>query len=357
MQGKSAEGGYPGDGASKTQIASWMARRAAAAGVPRELPVMASLVESGLANLNQGDRDSVGFFQMRLGIWNRGAYRGYPEDAELQLKWFLDRAGEVKAARVGAGDSSFGSDPNTWGSWIADVERPAERYRGRYQEQLGAARELVGQRDARGSIPAGSASGAPGSQPAPISAAALAANAREIDAGAPAVASSSSSGEQAVGLAKRYLGRPYVWGGDSPASGFDCSGLVQYVYKQIGVALPRVTDQQFEVGTAVGRDELRTGDIVFFRDATGYIHHEGLYLGDGTFLHAPHTGDVIKVSSLDEPYYTEQFAGGRRVGGDAASIVADVDMTRRSAGEVAAARAHDVQTLPVLDPSAPRPGG
>jgi hypothetical protein len=133
---------------------------------------------------------------------------------------------------------------------------------------------------------------------------------------------------------------------------------VQYVYKQLGVELPRVTDQQFEVGQVVGRNELQTGDIVFFRDSTGYIHHEGLYLDDGRFLHAPHTGDVIKISSLDEPYYTEQFAGGRRIGeGAAAAVVHDIDMTRRSAGEIAAAREHDARVLPVLDPSAPRPGG
>ncbi|HEX8156374.1 MAG TPA: C40 family peptidase, partial [Solirubrobacteraceae bacterium] len=112
---------------------------------------------------------------------------------------------------------------------------------------------------------------------------------------------------------ERYLGQPYRWGGVTPQTGFDCSGLVQYAYGQAGVALPRVTDQQFAVGEPVGRAELRSGDIVFFRDATGYIHHEGMYLGDDRFLHAPHTGDVVKVSSLDEPYYAQQFAGGRRV--------------------------------------------
>jgi len=156
-------------------------------------------------------------------------------------------------------------------------------------------------------------------------------------------------------LAKQYLGDAYVWGGASPQTGFDCSGLVQYVYEQAGVQLPRVTHQQFEVGRPVGKNELRTGDIVFFRDATGYIYHEGLYLNDGRFLHAPSTGDVIKVSSIDEPYYAGQFAGARRVDGTAASIVEDIDMTRRDTGRVQAGREHDARVLPIIDPATARP--
>src|SRR6185503_9372155 len=76
--------GYPGDNASQAELAKWLAKQADAAGLPPELPVMASLVESGVKNLNFGDADSVGFFQMRVGIWNQGAYAGYPEKPELQ---------------------------------------------------------------------------------------------------------------------------------------------------------------------------------------------------------------------------------------------------------------------------------
>jgi cell wall-associated NlpC family hydrolase len=134
---------YPGDGATKEQFAAWLAARAQEAGLPPELPVMAALVESGLANLSGGHADSVGFFQMRVGIWDQGAYAGYPKDPELQAKWFIDHALEVKKARIAAGDANFGKDPSAWGNWIADIERPAEQYRGRYQLRLEEARGLL----------------------------------------------------------------------------------------------------------------------------------------------------------------------------------------------------------------------
>jgi hypothetical protein len=120
-----------------------MARQAQKAGLPPELPVMAALVESGLRNLNYGDADSVGFFQMRLSIWNQGEYAGYPQSAELQLKWFLDQAGDLQKKRLSDGVGGFGKDPNAFGNWIADVERPAAQYRGRYQLRLDEARKLI----------------------------------------------------------------------------------------------------------------------------------------------------------------------------------------------------------------------
>ncbi len=134
---------YPGNSASKAEVAQWMARQAKKAGIPPELPVMAGLVESGLRNINYGDADSVGFFQMRVGIWNRGEYAGYPEHAELQLKWFLDHAVALKERRLAEGMKSFGTDPMKFGDWIADVERPAAQYRGRYQLRLDEARSLI----------------------------------------------------------------------------------------------------------------------------------------------------------------------------------------------------------------------
>jgi hypothetical protein len=134
---------YPGDNATREQMAAWLANGARQRGLPPELPVMAALVESGLRNLNYGDADSVGLFQMRASVWNSGAYAGYGAKPELQLKWFLDHAEAVKAQRIAAGQPV--DDPRQYGDWIADVERPAEQFRGRYQLRLDEARALIEQ--------------------------------------------------------------------------------------------------------------------------------------------------------------------------------------------------------------------
>jgi cell wall-associated NlpC family hydrolase len=110
-----------------------------------------------------------------------------------------------------------------------------------------------------------------------------------------------------VGIAMQYLGVPYVWGGSSPR-GFDCSGLVSYVFAQIGVSLPHSSYAQFGMGTPVSISQLQPGDLVFFTGAS----HVGIYIGGGQFIHAPHTGDVVKISSLSG-YYSSNFAGGRRI--------------------------------------------
>jgi cell wall-associated NlpC family hydrolase len=110
-----------------------------------------------------------------------------------------------------------------------------------------------------------------------------------------------------VGIAMRYLGVPYVWGGSTPR-GFDCSGFAMYVFAQIGVSLPHSSYAQFNMGTPVSIGQLQPGDLVFFSGAS----HMGIYIGGGQFIHAPHTGDVVKISSLSG-YYSSAFVGGRRI--------------------------------------------
>lgn len=98
-----------------------------------------------------------------------------------------------------------------------------------------------------------------------------------------------------VSIAMQYLGVPYVWGGASPA-GFDCSGLVMYVYSQVGISLPHSAAAQYEAGTPISQSELAPGDLVFFGD--GGIEHVGIYIGGGSMIQAPYPGTVVQISPL-----------------------------------------------------------
>lgn len=107
-----------------------------------------------------------------------------------------------------------------------------------------------------------------------------------------------SLGQQVVANAKKYLNTPYKWGGSSPSEGFDCSGLVQYVYKQVGIQLNRTTYDQIKQGTPVSKNQLQVGDAIFFGSPSN-PHHVGLYMGNGQYIHAPQSNDVIKISNLN----------------------------------------------------------
>ena len=114
----------------------------------------------------------------------------------------------------------------------------------------------------------------------------------------------------AAGIAMQYLGVPYVWGGSSP-SGFDCSGLVVWVYGQMGISLPHYTGALWNVGVPVDRTDLQPGDLVFF-DGLGHV---GIYIGGDQFVHAPHTGTVVQISSLNDGWYGATYDGARRITG------------------------------------------
>jgi len=113
-----------------------------------------------------------------------------------------------------------------------------------------------------------------------------------------------------VGIAMQYLGVPYVYGGASP-SGFDCSGLVAYVYAQVGVSLPHYTVAQYNYSNSVSvsRSQLEPGDLVFFYG----LGHVGIYVGGGNFIHAPHTGSVVRIDSLNGGGYSSAYVGAKRI--------------------------------------------
>jgi cell wall-associated NlpC family hydrolase len=111
-----------------------------------------------------------------------------------------------------------------------------------------------------------------------------------------------------VGYAMQELGHAYVWGAAGPDV-FDCSGLVVWAYGQMGVSLPHSSYSLWNMGVYVSRDQLQPGDLVFF-DGLGHV---GIYIGGGQFIHAPHTGDVVKISNLNEGWYAAEYVGARRI--------------------------------------------
>lgn len=117
---------------------------------------------------------------------------------------------------------------------------------------------------------------------------------------------------RAIGL----VGTPYVWGGNTPSSGFDCSGLIKFVYNDAaGIHLPRTTAQMMQMqGKYVARNKLRSGDIVFFSTAGhGRVSHAGIYVGEGRFVHAPSSGGTVRLDSVDSKYWNKAYLQAKRV--------------------------------------------
>ena len=129
---------------------------------------------------------------------------------------------------------------------------------------------------------------------------------------APKAKPASDMGGIAARTAERFVGIPYRWGGNNVVDGMDCSGFVRAVYNLCGVNIPRTSREQYGTGEAVPRDDLQDGDLVFFGMSPEEINHVGIYVGKGRFVHAPRRGDDIKISGLEEVYFTKKYIGAKR---------------------------------------------
>lgn len=118
--------------------------------------------------------------------------------------------------------------------------------------------------------------------------------------------------DRLIRLSHEQLGTPYRYGGNSPAEGFDCSGLVHYVHARSGLSVPRSTRNQFRASTAVPLDAIRPGDLLFFRINDKKPSHVGIYTGHGRFIHAPSSGKTVSQASLSNPYWQARLIGAGR---------------------------------------------
>jgi peptidoglycan DL-endopeptidase CwlO len=195
---------------------------------------------------------------------------------------------------------------------VAEQRRLAEAARARVAREQA---ELRARAEARAREAEARAAATPKAAPAPATTAATpdppAPPPTTTAAAAPAapVAPAAVAGghPEAAAIALKYLGTPYQWGGATPASGFDCSGLVMYVYAQLGIQLPHYAAAQYGYGIPVARDQLQAGDLVFFDG----LSHVGIYIGGDEMVHAPETGDVVKITPLSQ--FGASYVGARRI--------------------------------------------
>jgi cell wall-associated NlpC family hydrolase len=145
------------------------------------------------------------------------------------------------------------------------------------------------------------------------------ARAQADEGGEPPAFAAASEGvlgqaQELVLRALSFIGVRYKWGGDSPDTGFDCSGLIRYVYHQVtGRSLPGNAREISEIGLRIDRSELRPGDLVFFNTLRRPFSHVGIYLGDARFVHAPSRGGHVEIVSMTDRYWQQRFNGARRL--------------------------------------------
>ena len=227
---------------------------------------------------------------------------------ELELRRARAEQVEVVAARA-AHKESIERKLAQRRSLLASIKDEIARIQARERARsLAIARQLQAQRAAE----AAAAQSAPqGAAPDAAPATAAAEASLGVSAATPEGVSVAPPARHGgvVGIAMQYLGIPYKWGGSSPSTGFDCSGFVMFVYAQVGVSLPHNAAAQYGHGTPVSKGELQPGDLVFFNG----LGHNGIYIGGGNFIHSPHTGDVVKISSLSQSWYASTWVGARRL--------------------------------------------
>ena len=169
-------------------------------------------------------------------------------------------------------------------------------------------------RGGTGAAPAGGASDAPRSPSAPNTPSTPGAPNAPIAPNAPSLLARRFDGRAIAQFALGFRGVPYRLGGADPG-GFDCSGLVQYVFAQYGVAVPRVVEQQYEVGDKVRPSEIQPGDLIFFNTKSRGrgASHVGIAIGQDTFVHAPNSSGVVRIEALGQGYWGSRYIGARRI--------------------------------------------
>ena len=222
---------------------------------------------------------------------------------QARLVGRLDAEREAIEAKLGERQELLSSIQAEVDKLEAEERKRQDVLRRRAEAELARQRTLAAAQEAR------RPEAAPAPDPTPTASATPTPTPAREPAPAPAAPADASRGAQVVAIAMRYLGVPYKWGGDSPSTGFDCSGFTMYVFAQIGVSLPHYAAAQYGLGRPVAKSELAPGDLVFFSG----LGHMGMYIGGGNFIHSPRTGDVVKISSLSEPYRVANWVGARRI--------------------------------------------